>query len=64
MQDMFNEASNFNQCLSSWAYKTPDNVRTGDVLTNTNCPNGVDTPDATVGPWCKGVDEQCVAMYG
>jgi len=60
MYRMFSYASNFNQCLSSWARKTPPTVFTDNMLLGTQCPNGNNSPDPTVGPWCRGVNENCV----
>jgi hypothetical protein len=61
MDRMFNGANDFNQCLSTWAEKTPDSVGTFYMLRNTDCPNGIDNPDAAVGPWCKNYTQGCFA---
>jgi len=59
MAFMFYEASDFNQCLSSWADKTPTNVNVRNIFFDSDCPNKY--PDPSVGPWCQGEDEQCLA---
>ena len=59
MRFMFVEASNFNQCLSTWADKTPPNVSIDDIFYYSDCPNK--DAKATVSPWCQGEDEQCFA---
>jgi len=46
----------FNQCLSTWADKTPDDVVTDNMFFGSQCPFGP-TPDPTMGPWCQA----CVA---
>lgn len=56
---MFKDALNFNQCLSSWATKTPKKVLTINMLDGTQCPNENDTPDSTTGTWCQGANEGC-----
>jgi surface protein len=40
MKGMFKGASFFNQCLSTWAEKTPNDVDTELILTDNNCPDG------------------------
>ena len=59
MRLMFNDAFEFNQCLSSWASKTPTDVDLFNMLYRTSCPNT--EPVESVGPWCQGEDEQCLA---
>jgi len=63
----------FNQCLSTWAGKTPDNVITTGMLDTTDCPVPVecpvgnfdddpvcsDGPNPAVGPWCQGGEDSC-----
>jgi len=56
MYGMFHYAGMFNQCLSSWANKTPENVDTEDMFEYTSCPF---TSDPTRGPWCRGVANGC-----
>ena len=58
---MFFGASEFNQCLSTWAEKTYDYVNTFGMLVDTDCPNGIDNPDATIGPWCQNYTQGCFA---
>jgi len=60
MNSMFRGAYTFNQCLSSWADKTPPNVSIGDIFEDSGCPDK-SNPDPSVGPWCQGADEQCFA---
>ena len=55
------EGPRFNQCLSTWADKTPNSVSTSNMFVDTECPGDV-TPDATVGPWCQGEEQSCVAV--
>lgn len=52
MSYMFVNAEYFNQCLPAWPNRTPDNVNTTDMFTNTSCPEE-GTPDPTEGPWCR-----------
>jgi len=59
MYAMFESASNFNQCLSTWADKTPPNVNGGFMFYLSSCPDK--DPDPSVSPWCQGEDEQCFA---
>jgi len=61
MNDMFRGASDFNQCLSTWAGKTSDYVDTFFMLEATACPNGIGSPDATIGPWCQNYTQGCFA---
>jgi len=58
---MFSGASYFNQCLSTWAEKTSDTVVTFQMLYRTDCPNGINDPDATIGPWCQNYTQGCFA---
>ena len=58
---MFNSAYSFNQCLSTWAEKTSDIVDTFDMLDETDCPNGIGSPNATIGPWCQNYTQGCFA---
>ena len=60
MSDMFFKASDFNQCLSSWAGKALSDVDVGRIFEDSGCPDKSD-PDPSVGPWCQGEDEQCFA---
>ena len=55
------EGPRFNQCLSTWADKTPNSVSTSNMFADTECPGDV-TPDATVGPWCQGEEQSCIAV--
>merc|ERR1712176_714933 len=48
-----------NQCLSSWAGKTPSNVDTRQMLRDTSCSTKVGSPNPSVGPWCQGVKDGC-----
>ena len=61
MDRMFDDANDFNQCLSTWAEKTPDYVDTFNMLRDTYCPNGIDSPNATIGPWCQNYKQGCFA---
>ena len=40
--------------LTTWAGMTSD-----EVGTFTACPNGINTPDGTFGPWCQGAKQNC-----
>merc|ERR1711935_33495 len=60
MEEMFYTATNFNQCLSSWAGKALSDVDVDDIFEDSGCPDKSD-PDPSVGPWCQGEDEQCFA---
>ena len=55
MDSMFYEATKFNQCLSTWADKTPPDVSVINIFEDSGCPNK--DAVATVGPWCQGEDE-------
>jgi len=57
---MFQDATIFNQCLSTWADKTPPDVYINSIFEDSGCPDKSD-PDPSVGPWCQDVDEQCLA---
>ena len=59
MSFMF-QATKFNQCLSTWADKTPPNVsvNVNGIFRDSSCPNK--DAVATVGLWCQGEDEQCI----
>ena len=61
MDSMFGGAINFNQCLSTWAEKTSDTVDTTRMLSATKCPNGINSPNATIGPWCQDNTQECFA---
>merc|ERR1711865_709886 len=50
----------FNQCLSTWADKTPPDVSVIKLFEDSGCPNNAD-PDPSVSPWCQGDAEQCYA---
>jgi len=58
MYGMFYEATKFNQCLSTWADKTPPNVSVNGIFYRSGCPKK--DALATTGPWCRE-DEQCSA---
>merc|ERR1712028_34093 len=58
---MFAGASKFNQCLSTWADKTPPNVSINYIFEASGCPDKAD-PDPSVSPWCQGDAEQCLAL--
>jgi len=60
MEYMF-MTSPLNQCLSSWAARTPATVVTTNMLKGSQCPNNDNTPDASVGPWCQGASDGCGA---
>jgi len=57
---MFQDATIFNQCLSTWADKTPPDVNINSIFEDSGCPDKSD-PDPSVGPWCQDEDEQCFA---
>jgi len=59
MNGLFENATNFNQCLSSWAGNVLSNVNVRNIFFDSGCPNKY--PDLSVGPWCQGADEQCFA---
>ncbi|OEU11076.1 hypothetical protein FRACYDRAFT_246180 [Fragilariopsis cylindrus CCMP1102] len=61
MDSMFGGAIHFNQCLSTWAEKTSDTVDTTRMLSATKCPNGINSPNATIGPWCQDNTQECFA---
>ena len=61
MNGMFFSAGAFNQCLSTWAEKTTDTVYTNNMLAGTDCPKGIDSPNATIGPWCQNYTQGCFA---
>jgi len=61
MYEMLHGALSFNQCLSTWAEKTSDTVRTRYMLKDTDCPNGIESPNATIGPWCQNYTQGCFA---
>jgi len=54
---MFDGAGNFNQCLTTWAGKTPDEVNTNFMFFYSPC-TGQQTPYPNVGPWCQ-TEDQC-----
>merc|ERR1719321_2619630 len=56
MNYMFSRAYSFNQCLSSWAEKTPTFVKTYRMFYETSCPNEDPSPNPNVGPWCQDTD--------
>jgi len=60
MHEMFFKATNFNQCLGTWAMKTPDDVGTSYMFLSSGCTNK-SQQDANVGPWCKTESDGCVA---
>ena len=57
MNYMFEGATKFNQCLSTWADKTPSNVSINGIFRDSGCPNNLAV--GSYGPWCQGEDEQC-----
>ena len=59
MSNMFGR--DFNQCLSTWAEKTSDTVDTFRMLFSSDCPNGIESPNATIGPWCQDYRQGCFA---
>merc|ERR1712134_123637 len=61
MSKMFNRATSFNQCLDDWADQTPNNVDTSSMLKLTACPNNIESPDPSQGPWCQSQSEGCFA---
>merc|ERR1719162_2377088 len=54
---MFHKATNFNQCLSTWADKTPPNVSVSGIFSESGCPKK--DAYANVSPWCQFGSEQC-----
>jgi hypothetical protein len=52
---MFYNAPDFNQCLSSWADKTPSNVNRAYLFLRSGCPNTENLSR------CQGDNEQCYA---
>jgi hypothetical protein len=62
MERMFNGATDFNQCLSTWADKVPPAVITRGMFEGSSCPNigsmvgSFIVPDPN-GPWCQ--DAHC-----
>ena len=52
MKYMFYKANEYNQCLSTWADKTPNDVNTVDMFQFSSCPNQ-DDPASNLGPWCQ-----------
>jgi len=60
MSSMFNLALRFDQCLSTWADKTSDNVVTIEMFDiNSSCPNK--NADPINGPWCQDESASCSA---
>ena len=56
---MFNKATSFNQCLSTWAYKNPTTITGPFIFNGTGCPiQGI--PDVISGPWCQSADDECL----
>eukprot|EP00537_Pseudo-nitzschia_pungens_P014288 CAMPEP_0172383904 /NCGR_PEP_ID=MMETSP1061-20121228/1711_1 /TAXON_ID=37318 /ORGANISM="Pseudo-nitzschia pungens, Strain cf. pungens" /LENGTH=183 /DNA_ID=CAMNT_0013112307 /DNA_START=91 /DNA_END=643 /DNA_ORIENTATION=- len=54
MPDMFNGASNFNQCLGSWASLLPSTAGMANKFRHTGCESGTPTPNKlNVGSWCR-----------
>jgi len=51
MTGMFNTARRFNQCIYTWADKTPNNVTTDEMFTDSRCPYQSD-PNPSQGTWC------------
>jgi len=61
MFKMFDGALRFNQCLSTWADKTPNDVNTFSMLNGTNCTSVY--VNSTFGPWCQDeVYDECIAF--
>jgi len=56
---MFFVATNFNQCLSTWADITPPDVNVYSMFNYSGCLDK--DPDPSVSPWCQGDAEQCYA---
>jgi len=55
--------ADFDQCLATWAEKTPTYVNTFKMFEYTMCPYQPDNPDDEVGPWCQGlVGQGCGAI--
>jgi len=50
--------TSFNQCLSSWASKVPDNVYLKGMFDQSYCTVG-ETPQVDVSPWCQTVSNGC-----
>merc|ERR1719464_451230 len=63
MENMFQKANLFNQCLSSWASKT-QTVKTNFMFSSTKCPNLNSTPDENQGPWCQSATQGCDIPLG
>ena len=59
MNGLFDNASDFNQCLSACAGKALSDVDVDNIFINSDCPNK--DPDPSVSPWCQGDAEQCYA---
>jgi len=55
MAYMFQNAGAFNQCISTWADKTSDTVKTSSMFLGSGCPDKSD-PNPGQGPWCQGSD--------
>merc|ERR1712238_357893 len=58
MTGMFDGASSFNQCLSTWAEKTSNYVNTTSMLNGTSCTSDYVNP--TFGPWCQDEFNGCI----
>merc|ERR1712238_510112 len=61
MTEMFDGASSFNQCLSTWAKKTSDSVNTTNttsMLNGTSCTSDYVNP--TFGPLCQDAFNGCI----
>ncbi|OEU23423.1 hypothetical protein FRACYDRAFT_233594 [Fragilariopsis cylindrus CCMP1102] len=52
-------ASILEQSLEVNCKKTKNNNASNEVGTFAACPNGINTPDGTFGPWCQGAKQNC-----
>jgi len=59
MHDIFRNAGDFNQCLSTWAAKVPDNAYLEFIFNGSNCTVQSPTPRANVSPWCQTESDGC-----
>lgn len=55
---MFEGISGFDQCLSTWASKIPDDATLTDMFKGTGCPIQT-TPVPGTGPFCQGTGQGC-----
>ena len=60
LKGMFKDASEFNQCLSSWESKKKDDVIIKDIFKGSGCPEQR-SPTNSDRPWCQNSTYGCVS---